>query len=510
MSSNFNKNRIAKNTALLYVRMLFTMWLNLYATRLVLANLGVSDMGVYGVVGSIVSMFAVVTGGITNSVQRFITYEMGCKDGDVNKVFCTSINVIFLFSAFLILLLEIGGVWVLNNYVKIPEESQNAAFWVFQLSVLTCIINMIAIPYNSLIIAHEKMDAYAVISVLQVVLTCGAAYCLSFFDDDRLLIYAIIMAVIGLVIRVIYQIYCRMKFPESIYHAVLDKSLIVDMSKFMGASSVSSILQMVSSQGITFVINWTFGVALNAVYNIALQLKNSVMSFSFNLLKAIQPQITKTYAEGNIETHCKLVLSGAKIEAYLIYFIMMPLLCKTNYIMHLWLGNVPEYTVAFTRCTIFLSLTYAIFEPIRTAVMATGNITRFTIIPEALYILVLPICYGLYLLDPNPVWMIMAIVGTDVAVCGVRVYYALKVSALTLSSLVKETFAPCALVALLSMAACYAVNLLCPDTILGLIALLCFNSIVLCAIILFCGINSSERNVLNMTMKKAMEIIHKR
>ena len=212
MTDNFNKARIAKNSILLYIRMLFTMWLNLYATRLVLKNLGVDDMGVYGVVGSVVGLFAVFSSGITSTIQRFITFELGKAERDVNKIFCSSLNIIFLLSAFIFILLESIGLWFLNNRVNIPASSIQAAFWVYQLSVLTFIVNLISIPHNALVIAHEKMDAYAFISIIQVVLTCTAAYCLSLFDSQRLLIYAILMATISILIRLFYQAYCHIKF----------------------------------------------------------------------------------------------------------------------------------------------------------------------------------------------------------------------------------------------------------------------------------------------------------
>lgn len=214
MPDNFNKNRIVKNSILLYVRMLFTMWLNLWTTRLVLANLGVEDMGVYGVVGSIVGLVGIFTGGITNAVQRFITFEAGKQEGQVNLVFCSSLNIIFVLSALVFLLLEIGGVYMLYHGVKIPASSFSAAFWVLQLSIGTCIVNLISVPYNALVIAHEKMDAFAMISILQVVLNFVAAYCLSLLDN-RLLVYGILVAVISVLIRVIYQVYCHYKFDEA-------------------------------------------------------------------------------------------------------------------------------------------------------------------------------------------------------------------------------------------------------------------------------------------------------
>ena len=267
MSDNFNKNRIIKNSLLLYVRMLFTMWLNLWTTRLVLANLGVEDMGVYGVVGSIVGLATVFTGGVTNAVQRFITFESGKTDGNTNLVFCTSLNVIFLLSVVVFILLESVGVYMLYYSVNIPANSMNAASWVLQLSILTCVVNLISIPYNALVIAHERMNAFAVISILQVVLTFCAVYTLSWFDN-RLLVYGIMMATVSIIIRIFYQIYCHYKFDESRYHFIIDKEQLKQLGKFTGVSTASGAIQIVSSQGIIFVINWTFGVAINAVYNI--------------------------------------------------------------------------------------------------------------------------------------------------------------------------------------------------------------------------------------------------
>lgn len=497
MSDNFNKNRILKNTLLLYVRMLFTVWLNLYATRLILANLGVEDMGVYGVVGSIVSMFAVFTGGITNAVQRFMTFELGCQSGHPNKIFCTSLNVIFILSILFLLVAEIVGVWVLNHKINIPAESRQAAFWIFQLSTLTCIVNLVSIPYNALVIAHEKMNAFAFISILQVALTCLSAYCLSLFSDGRLLIYAIFTTCISISIRIIYQLYCYLHFPEAKYHWEIDRNLLKQIGKFTGVSTSTGILQMISNQGVIFVINWTFGVTINAVYNIALQLKNSILSFALNLLKAISPQITKTYANGEMEAHKKLVYSGSKMEVFLIYFIMIPFLFRTKYIMKLWLGNTPEYTVAFAQCTVFISLTYAAFEPIRAAVLATNNITKFMLIPDSCYMLVLPISYMICKLTDNPVLMMGSIVTIDILMCGLRIYLASKVSIIKIKDFIKEILLPCLLVVFFSCIVCCGLSLITSETILGLCILVLLNSIVLLGIIYVCGLSKQEKKMTN-------------
>ena len=494
MSNNYNKNRIIKNSLLLYIRMLFTMWLNLWITRLVLTNLGVEDMGVYGVVGSIVGLVSVFTGGVTNAVQRFITFEAGKPDGKPNLVFCSSLNIIFLLSAIVFIMLEGVGVYMLFYSVNIPAHSMNAAFWVLQLSILTCIVNLISIPYNALIIAHEKMDAFAVISILQVLFTFGAVFSLSWFDD-RLLVYGVMMAAVSIVIRAIYQIYCHYKFDEAHYHLIIDKEQLKQLGMFTGVSTASGALQVISSEGIVFVINWTFGVTINAVYSISMQLKNSILSFALNLFKAISPQITKTYANDEIDTHKKLVYSGSKLEVYLIYFIMIPFLFKTDYIMHLWLGNVPPYAVQFAQCTVFISLTYALFEPIRASVFATNRITRFLIIPEFFFLLVLPIGYVVSKTYNNPVILIAIIVGMDVMTCVLRTYYAVKVSPLKSMEILKKVLAPSILVVILDSLICYDLCRWLDSNIWNLVLLLIINSIVLVLIIVFVGLNKAERNI---------------
>ena len=431
---------------------------------------------------------------LTNAVQRFITFEAGKPDGRPNLVFCSSLNIIFLLSAIVFILLEAVGVYMLFYSVNIPSHSMNAAFWVLQLSILTCIVNLISIPYNALIIAHEKMDAFAVISILQVVFTFGAVYTLTWFDN-RLLVYGIMMAAVSIVIRAIYQIYCHYKFDEARYHLIIDKEQLKQLGKFTGVSTASGALQVMSSEGIVFVINWTFGVTINAVYSISLQLKNSILSFALNLFKAISPQITKTYANGEIDTHKKLVYSGSKLEVFLIYFIMIPFLFRTDYIMHLWLGNVPHYAVQFAQCTVFISLTYALFEPIRASVFATNRITRFLIIPEIFYLLVLPVGYVVSNSYNNPAILIAIIVGMDVLTCVLRTYYAVKVSPLKSMEILKKVLMPSILVAIFDSLICYGLCRWLESNILDLVLLLIINSIALVLIIVLTGLNKAERKI---------------
>lgn len=477
------------------------MWLNLYATRLVLKNLGVEDMGVYGVVGSIVSLFSVFTIGITYTVQRFITFELGKIKGDVNKVFCTSLNIIILISAFILVFLESVGIWFLFNCVNIPQVSMQAAFWVYQMSVLTCIVNLISIPYNALVIAHEKMDAYATISILHVILTCASAYCISFFESERLLIYALLMAIVSILIRIIYQIYCRYMFEESIFHFVIDRSTMKEMGSYAGVSTISEILYVLYSQGLVLVINLTIGVAINAVYSIALQLKNSILSFAYNIFKAVSPQITKTYANEDIETHLNLVYSTCKIQVYMLYFVLIPFLFQTEYIMRLWLGDIPPYMVVFAKISIFMCLTNAILEPIRTAVNATGRILMYSLIPNIFYFFSLFLTYLLIIWSQNPISLILSVVVVDLIAFVFHIYYAMDVTLLLFNELCMKVLIPVIVVAIGDIAICYTISFYMQETIISLLFFLFINAILLLMIIYFVGISKRERNLLNDLVK---------
>lgn len=511
MSNNFNKNRIVKNSAVLYLRMLITMWFNLWGTRLVLHNLGIENMGVYGVVGSVVGLFSVFASGITPAVQRFITFEIGKKDGQPNSIFCSSLNVIFIMSFLLFLLLEIVGVWFLKTSVKIPKGSEDAAFWVYQLSVITSIVSLISVPYNALIIAHERMSAYAYISIVQVLLNWASAYCLSLIPQNkRLLYYGLALAAISILVQILYQAYTRFKFPESKYHLLIDRQLIKKIGKFTGISTLSNIIATVSGQGFIFVINWTFGVAINAVYSIALQLKNSVLSFGLNIGKAIVPQITKTYADGEFDKCEKLVYSGSKAEFFMILFIFVPFMFKTEYIIHLWLGKTPNYICFYTRCTIFLSLIYAFFEPFRAAVYATGKISKFVTIPESFYLVtVLPLSYIVSKITKDPRSLILTAVILDILSSVIRIYIGSKVSKISLKDIGIKVLLPCISVTILSSVVCYFLSQWFRDNLWNLLLFLTINSILLCVIIYYIGLSKQERNTIRiMITNKVFNLKH--
>lgn len=506
MYDNFNKKRILKNSLLLYVRMLFTMWLNLYATRLVLLNLGIEDMGVYGVIGSIVSLFTVFTSGITSAVQRFITFELGVKNGQPNKVFCSSLNVIFILSAFILIVLEVCGLWMLEYKVSIPETSRSASFWVFQLSVLTCIVNTISIPYNALVIAHEKMNTFAIISIIQVVLNFFAAYSLSLFSNNRLIIYAVLLTIISVLVRFLYQIYCHRKFVESRYRKEIDWETVKQMGKFTGISTISGMIEVISSQGIVFIINIIFGVAINAVYSIALQLKNSIWTFALNVQRAIAPQITKTYANNEIELYKTLVYSGSKLEIYLILLIIIPFLFRTTEIMSLWLGEVSEHMVIFSQSMVFITLLHVAMGPMHEAVLASNRISKYLIVPNMASLLAIPIGYVVGKFTKSPDIFIVTIVIINALSILTRVIYIQQVTVLTIRSMFVKIFIPSIIVAISSTLCCYIFTLFLDKTLIDILILCILNFISLLIIIPIIGLTKQERLQIKFLINKVIKV----
>ena len=303
-----NNKRIAKNTLLLYVRTLFVMLVTLYTSRVVLNTLGVSDYGIYNVVGGVVAMFSVISVSLSSSISRFITYELGHGDFDkLKRIFSTSINIQVGISLVILVLAEVFGVWFLNTKMNIPAERMTAANWVLQCSLLSFIIGLISVPYNACIIAHERMSAFAYISILEVVLKLAVVYMLLVSPYDKLATYAVLLVVVALIVRLTYGQYCKRHFEESRYRFVHDKSLIKEMTGFAGWSFFGNGAYMLNTQGVDMLINIFFGVTFNAARGVATQVQNAVMQFVNNFTVAVNPQITKSYASGEREYMYKLV-----------------------------------------------------------------------------------------------------------------------------------------------------------------------------------------------------------
>lgn len=382
MADNASNNKlIAKNTLFLYVRTILIMLVTLYTSRVVLNTLGVEDYGVYNAVGGVVAMFAVISGALSNAISRYITYNIGKDDIERLKVvFSTSVNIQILISIIVLLLCEFVGIWFLNNKMNIPVDRIEAANWVLHCSLLTFVINLISVPYNACIIAHEHMKAYAYISILDAILKLAVAYFLIISPVDKLIAYSVLLLIASIGVRLMYGFYCSRHFKECKYIKSYDKGLFNEMLSFAGWNFFGNATSILNSKGIDLLINVFFGVISNSARGIASQVQAAIQQFVTTFTTAINPQITKSYAQGDRDRMNYLICKGAKFSYFLLLVFSVPIVLETETILQLWLVNVPENAVLFTRLGLISTMVTILGNSGYTACLATGNIRTYSIV----------------------------------------------------------------------------------------------------------------------------------
>ncbi len=392
--SSQNNKRIAKNTLMLYFRMFLTMGVSLYTSRIVLNTLGVEDFGIYNVVGGVVTMFSFLNSAMASATQRFLSFEIGKNNYDqLKKVFSMSVNIHAIIAFVILILAETLGLWFLNSKLNIPENRMVAANWVYQFSILSFVVTVLSVPYNAIIIAHERMNVYAYVSIAEVGLKLLIVFMLQWFGFDKLKLYAVLIFSVSLIIRLVYGFYCNINFKESKYHLFWDKSLYSKLMNYAGWNLWGNIASVIFGQGINILLNIFFGPIVNAARGIAFQVRSAVSGFVSNFQMAMNPQIIKSFANGNNKYMHQLIFQGAKYSFFLLFIISLPILLETEIVLKLWLKIVPEYTVIFTKLVIVNVLIDCISGPLMTGAQASGKIKLYQSVVGGLLILILPISY---------------------------------------------------------------------------------------------------------------------
>lgn len=398
-----NNARIAKNTLILYVRMLFLMLISLYTSRVNLAALGIEDFGIYNVVGGVVGMFSILTGSLSAAIGRFITFELGKGNKEKLKaVFSSAVTVQLLLSLTVILLAETAGLWFLNSQMNIAEERMLAANWVYQFSIATFVINLISIPYNATIIAHEKMSAFAYISIFEGLGKLAVAFLITVSPIDRLIFYAALLFTISVAVRLMYGQYCKHNFEECAVKLHYDNTLLKQMFGFAGWNFIGASSAVLRDQGGNILLNIFFGPAVNAARGISQQINNAVTGFVTNFMTALNPQITKSYASGDNDYMMSLIYQGARYSYYLLLILALPIILNIDYILSIWLKEVPEHSGFFAQLTLIYAMSESISNPLITAMLATGKIKEYQIIVGGLQMLNLPVSYILLKMGTSP------------------------------------------------------------------------------------------------------------
>lgn len=391
-----NNKRIAKNTLFLYARMLILMVVSLYTSRVILNALGIDDYGIYNVVGGVVAMFSILSGSLSAAISRFITFELGIGDKDkLKKVFCSAINVQVSLIVIITILLETVGLWFLNYKMVIPADRMEAANWVFQFSVFTFAVNLWTVPYNASIIAHEKMSAFAYISLFDAFAKLAIAFVILWNPIDRLIYYGILMLVVGQIQQSIYVWYCKKHFEECTYHLSFDKATTKEIFGFAGWNFIGAASAVLRDQGGNMLINLFFGPSVNAARGVAMSINGAVNGFVSNFQTALNPQITKNYASENHDYVFKLIFQGARLSYYILLVLALPIIFTAQYLLELWLGVVPEHAANFARLVLIFAMSESLSGPLVTVMLATGNIRNYQIIVGGCQLLNVPISYVL-------------------------------------------------------------------------------------------------------------------
>lgn len=392
-----NNKRIAKNTLLLYIRLFVTMVIGLFTSRVILSTLGVTDYGVNNVVAGFVAMFSMFTNSLSAAISRFLTFNLGKGDAEKLKtVFSTSVNIMIAMAIIVTIVAEIFGLWFLNSKLNIPADRMYAANWVFHFSVITFAVNLISIPYNASIIAHEKMDVFAYISILEVVLKLAVVYMLYISPLDKLITYSFLLLLVSVFIRIVYGIYCSRKLEECCYNMVFDRTLLKEMGGFAGWNMLGTACTMFNTQGVNILMNLFFGVVTNAARGIVNQVESVIVQFVSNFTTALNPQVTKSYASGNLDYMHSLVYKGTKFSYYLILIMALPFMFEAEFVLKLWLGEYPEEAPLFLRLAIIATMVDRLGNTTAVAAWATGNIKKYYIIVSATIIFVFPLTYIAY------------------------------------------------------------------------------------------------------------------
>lgn len=506
-----NNKRIAKNTLMLYFRMLFTMAVSLFTSRVVLNTLGVEDYGIYNVVGGVVSMFSIISGSLSAAISRFITVELAKGDADkLRKTFSASVTIQLLLSLIIVVLIESIGVWFLNVKMVIPAERMDAANWVLQFSIVTFVINLISVPYNATIIAHEKMSAFAYISILEVVCKLVIVYLLKISPIDRLVFYAILMCAVSVIIRLVYGYYCNRHFAECKFSFRFDKDLLKRMFSFAGWNFIGASSAVLRDQGGNIIINLFGGPAVNAARGIAMQVNQTIVGFSNNFMTALNPQITKSYASGEQDYMMKLIFRGARFSFYMLLFLSLPVLANTHYILSLWLGMVPDHSVLFVRLALIFAMSESISSPLVTAMLATGKIRNYQIVVGVLQMLNLPISYVLLRIGCIPETVMMVAIGLSQCCLAARLVMLRTMIGLSARKYLREVYLNVILVTTAAAVLPILTSVILEESFLNFVIIVLISLITAAISIFYIGFNKNERDFAVTKFKYAIQKLAKK
>ena len=492
-TKKIENSKIAKNTLYMYLRMFVLMLVTLYSSRIVLQNLGISDYGIYNVVGGIVVVFSFINGVMTSSTTRFISYAIGeGKNESIRKIFDTTLFLHIALGLIVLILSETVGQWYLNNVMNIPPDRLHIAQYVLHFSALNSIFLIIRVPYNSLIIANERMDVYAYLSIFDVIMKLLIAVSLTYFLYDRLFMYSSLNAILGIIVFYLYYVYCRHSLLIGKTVLRIDKNVAKDILRYCSWSLMGSLSGVGNTQGLNIILNYFFGTVINAAYGISMQVQTAINSLSLGFQTALNPQITKTYASGDMSRHKRLICASVKYSCFLICLMALPIYFNIQDILGLWLDNYPYETVGFLRVIIITSIISCVGNPFGVCIEATGKIAKFSVYTSLINIMVPLLSLVLLKVVMIPYYVFILVLLSTLIIQIVKLYYCNKLIGFSYRMLYKQSIIPILQVVLPTLVVGVLSRIYVELFIFRIIVLL----VVLFCLILCCGLSQKERHIL--------------
>lgn len=502
-----NNKRIARNVIMLYFRMIFTLCVGLFTSRIVLQTLGIVDYGINNVVGGIVVMFDFINDSMWAGTQRFLTISLGKGDEkEANRVFCTSVLIHTMVALTILILAETAGLWLLYEKLVIPPERFTAALWVYQCAIISSMFRIVTIPYNALIIAEEKMSAFAYISVVEVSLRLAIVYMLWIGDADKLILYGILGVIVQIILCVCYALYCHRHFAAARYRFLWDRRLFLSMTNFSFWTLNGSLAIVSCTQGLNILLNLFFGPVVNAARGVAVTVQSKVTLFCDNFQGAFKPQITKSYANDELFRMHRLVIASGKFSYFLLLLISLPVIFHVSLLLRWWLGIVPRYTEEFVLIMLVIVMIRTLASPLLTSVYATGNIKRFQLWEGTVLLFVLPVTYILLKYTGiSPVWAMSVYLLGELVAQVIRVCIILPMIRMRITGYLREMLCPVVLVTVFASLPPILVRRLCfpeRDSVLSfsMITLVCILST--CFSGFFVGCKREEKAQILLAVKK--------
>lgn len=492
-----NNKRIAKNTLFLYFRMGLVLIVSLFTTRVILQGLGIEDYGINNVVCGFVTMFSFLNISMSNGVQRFYNYSLGgTNEYSIRDVYNTSLQIQGLLSVILFFLLETFGLWYIHTQMVIPIERFSAALWVFHFSVLSLVVLVLQIPYSAAIMAYERMDYYAYLSIFDVLAKLGIAYAIKYAETDKLILYGALNMLVSIVCFFLYYGYAKRNFTELQVDFRIKKEIFKPMISFSGWNIFGSFAYMIKGQGLNMLLNVFFGPVVNAARGISTMVMSAIQGFQANIVIAFRPQLVQSYAAGNNERVLKLFYSLSKVSFILLAMLSIPIIIEINYILHLWLGDfIPDYTIQFTILVLVNMVISSLNTPVSQVVHATGKMKLYQIGTSSMVCAILPASWIFLKLGFSPIsvyWVSLIITIINQYVCNLLLK---KIYTYNLWEYISKVIIPCVLFSILVPIPPYIVTMLLPTSFLRLIITGCISVMSAVIISYFFVLDKSEKQM---------------